>query len=161
MRTLIVYATKYGCTEKCAGLLKHELAPSGEVDCVNLKKMGLPDLSRYDRVIIGGSIYAGGIQKEVRSFCATHLPVLLQKRIGLFICCMQEGETAERELLQSFPAELAAHASAKEPFGGEFIFKRMSLLDRFIAWKVAKIETDTSTLSEEKIRRFTQQITCA
>lgn len=161
MRTLIVYATKYGSTEKCAGLLKESLSKSGEVDCLNLKQLKKVDLNRYTRVIIGGSIYAGGIQKEVKAFCTAHKETLLGKKLGLYICCMRDGDIAETELAQSFPQELLAHAAAKDYFGGEFIFKRMNLLERIIVRKVSKIEQDTSTLSEEKVQDFAQKMNIA
>lgn len=35
MNTLIVYATKYGCTEKCTSLLSKKL--TGKVELCNLK----------------------------------------------------------------------------------------------------------------------------
>ena len=161
MKTLIVYATKYGSAEKCAGKLKEDLALSGEVECLNLKRRPEVDLNRYDTVIIGGSIHMGGIQKEVKAFCSAHLDTLLKKRVGLFICCMRDGEIADSELAQAFPQELLAHAEAKDYFGGEFIFKRMNLLDRLIVRKVSKVEQDTSTLSEEKIQAFARKMLCA
>lgn len=152
--TLIVYATKYGCTEKCALALKERLP--GEVDLVNLKKVRNVDPESYGKIIIGGSIYMGGIQKEVRRFCADRLETLRGKRLGLFICCMQEGETAETELAQSFPPELMGLAAAKDYFGGKFDFGRMGPIDRFIVRKVSKVDCNTSTVSEEKLDRFAQ-----
>ena len=63
MSTLIVYASKYGCTEKCVKLMSKKL--NDKVDLINLKNINDIDLSKYDKVIIGGSIYIGRIQKEV------------------------------------------------------------------------------------------------
>jgi menaquinone-dependent protoporphyrinogen oxidase len=159
MRTLIVFATKYGTAEKCAHLLKDRLP--GEVDFLNLKQTKGADLSPYGTVIIGGSIYMGGIQKEVKAFCTTHSKTLLDKKLGLYICCMRDGEMAETEIDQAFPGELLDHASVKDYFGGEFIFKKMSFMDRFIARKVAKIDRDTSTLSQEKLQRFAMELNSA
>jgi hypothetical protein len=42
MNTLIVYATKYGCTEKCAVILSEKL--TGKVDLCNLKGVKDVDL---------------------------------------------------------------------------------------------------------------------
>lgn len=96
MNTLIAYATKYGCVEKCALILSEKL--TGEVDLYNLKEIKNIDISRYDKVIIGGSIYIGKIQKVVREFSSTKLNQLKEKEVGLFICGMGEGETAKKEL---------------------------------------------------------------
>ena len=59
MRTLIVYGTKYGCTRKCAELLKERLF--GEV-CLQNAKSYRGSLKEYDAVFIGGSVYMGKIR---------------------------------------------------------------------------------------------------
>ncbi len=64
MKTLIVYGTKHGTTEKCSKLLKDKL--SGEVVIINIKKENMPDITEFNNIIIGGSIYMGQIQKEVK-----------------------------------------------------------------------------------------------
>jgi menaquinone-dependent protoporphyrinogen oxidase len=53
MNTLIVYATKYGCAEKCAMELSKEF--DGNVEVINLKENKRIDLVEYENVIIGGS----------------------------------------------------------------------------------------------------------
>lgn len=80
MNTLIVYASKYGCTEKCAKLLSKELY--GEVDIINVKRMRDIDISKYEKIIIGGSIYIGKIQKGVTQFCSKNLHKLKEKIIS-------------------------------------------------------------------------------
>lgn len=156
MKTLIVYATKHGCTEKCATQLSGQL--TGEVALCNLKTGPIPDLVQYDQVIIGGSIHIGKIQKDVSDFCARNLAELKIKKVGLFICCMYDGEVAETELNSSFPQELLTTAVAKEYFGGEFIFKKMNFLDRLIVKKVAKIDQDESKIITANINKFVQSM---
>ncbi|MNW58452.1 Protoporphyrinogen IX dehydrogenase [menaquinone] [compost metagenome] len=156
MNTLIVYATKYGCTEKCAEMLSQEL--DGHVDLINLKKVKDIDISKYEKVIIGGSIYIGKIQKEVTEFCSKHIEQLKNKRIALFICGMQEGDAIQSELNQNFNAELIERAEAKEWFGGEFTFKKMNFLERFIVKKVVKVTTDQSNILQDHIHRLAQVI---
>lgn len=156
MNTLIVYASKYGCTEKCVGSMAYKL--NGMVETCNLKVERDTDLSEFDQVIIGGSIYMGRIQKEVREFCAEHVQELKTKRLGLFICCMREGVEAEEELRQAFPDELLDVAIVKDYFGGEFKFDQMKAVDRFIAKHVAKVDHDQSTVSLVKIQRFVKKM---
>ena len=64
MATLIVYMTTHGCTEKATRLLMIQL--KDDINIVNLEGFPDPDLSLYDRVIIGGSIHMGGIQKDLQ-----------------------------------------------------------------------------------------------
>lgn len=153
MKTLIVYATKHGFAEKCSKLLKDKL--SGEVATVNIKKDTLPNLSSFDKIIIGGSIYMGRIQKEINEFCTKNLDVLKNKKIGLFVCGMQK-DNIETEIAASFPNDLLTHSSVKECFGGEFILKNMNPLERFIIKIVSKTKDDVSSISEENINKFVQ-----
>lgn len=136
VKTLIVYATKHGSTEKCANMLSEKL--TGQVDLINLKGTKTPDLSEYDSVIVGGSVYIGKIRKEVSGFCSESLDELKEKRLGLFICCMAEGETASEQLEKVFPQELSNVAKSKASFGGEFRFNKMNAMERFIIKKVTK-----------------------
>lgn len=154
MKTLIAYSSKYGCTQKCAEALSEKL--SGQTHLVNLKSSKAVDLSQYDRVVIGGSMYMGKIQKQVSSFCTRNLNQLKDKKIGLFICCMAEGEEAQSELHNAFPKELLETAVASEYFGGEFIFEKMNPMYRLIIKKTAKTDKNVSNILEENMNSFAQ-----
>lgn len=154
MNILIVYASKYGCTEKCAELLSKELY--GDVDIMNLKKVRDIDISKYEKIIVGGSIYIGKIQKEVMEFCSINLKELKKKRIGLFICGMQEGDIINNELNENFNPALIEVADAKECFGGEFTFDKMNFIEKFIVKKVSKVTSNKSNILEDNIHKFAQ-----
>ncbi|WP_407312702.1 flavodoxin domain-containing protein [Desulfosporosinus sp. SB140] len=164
MNTLIAYATKYGSVEKCTKTLAEKLM--GNVEQYNLAIVKPKDLSGYDNVIIGGSIYAGRIQKPVTEFCLKNLEVLKQKKIGLFICGMLSDQ-AEAELNKAFAPELLTIAVIKEFFGGELKFQKINFVERFMVKMVSKMDKsrpaidttrDFSTISEETILRFAQVI---
>ena len=156
MNILIVFATKHGCSEKCVNKLKDKL--TGEIDTVNLKNSSQINVSNYKTVIIGGSIHAGKIQKKVKKFCQNYLSILIDKRIGLFICCMEEGEKATNQFNEAFPDELIQHASATGIFGGEFNFEKINFIERYIVKKIAKIDKSISKISEKNINKFISQI---
>jgi len=151
MSTLIVYSTKYGCTEKCARRLSEKL--TGKVDLCNLKTSKAVDLAAFDKVVIGGSIYIGKVQKEMSRFCSDNLSILKEKKIGLFICGMLKDQ-AEKELKDSFPVELLNNAVAKEFLGGEFVFKKMNPVERLIVKRIVKVDKDLTDISEENINRI-------
>lgn len=154
MNTLIVYASKYGCTEKCANLISKEL--NDKVELINLKKAKEINISQYDKVIIGGSIYIGKIQKEVTEFCTKYLDKLKEKRIGLFVCCMEEGEAMNTELYANFPSELLEIADAKESLGGEFLIDKMNFMDKMMIKAIKKVTTNKSNILDDKIHEFAQ-----
>ncbi|MBC2582153.1 flavodoxin domain-containing protein [Clostridium sp. DJ247] len=151
MNTLIIYATKHGTTEKCASILSKKL--TGKIDLHNLKVGESPDLTKYHRVIIGGSIYVGKIQKEVSTFCLQNLNELKNKKLGLFICCMFKND-AEVQLNNSFHQELLDSAAAKENFGGEMRFSDMSFIEKtitkIVSKTVAKNDTSLSAMDVKK-----------
>lgn len=164
MNTLLLYATKYGCTEKCAKKLSQRL--TGHVDVKNIKELKQSNLQMYDKIIIGGSIYMGKIQLKIKKFCKDNISLLEKKKIALFLCCMFTGEKAEENLKKAFPEELYTNAIVKDYFGGEMNFKQMSFLDKQITKMVAtasksdenlpKIDLDngSSFLSFERIAKF-------
>lgn len=155
MKTLIVYGTKHGTAEKCSEILKSKL--QGEVVSVNIKKKNVPDIGSFDKVVIGGSIYAGQIQKEIKQFVVENIEVLKNKKLAFFICGMSDKDF-ETLVKNYFPEELLVKATDVEYFGGEIIFKNMNFFERFIVKKVMKTDKDTSTISEENIDKFAQLI---
>ncbi|MFC1650126.1 flavodoxin domain-containing protein [Candidatus Latescibacterota bacterium] len=156
MKTLIIFASKHGCAEECAHKLKDKL--SGETYIINIKDQSQIDLSNYGTVIIGGSIHAGKIQKNIIKFCRNNLSVLDSKKTGLYICCMEEGEKALKQFNDAFPAELIEHSTATGIFGGAFTFEKMNFIERYIIKKIAKIDKSVSKISEENITEFAAQI---
>lgn len=152
MRTLIVYMSTHGCTAKAVDELKGKLG--GEITVANLKTDQIPLLAHFDRIIIGGSIHAGQIQKRVKDFCANNLDILLKREVGLFICCMYEGEVAIKQLNNAYPGELVEHAKSSAVFGGGFDFDRMNFIEKLIIKKGAKVKESTLNLDHKAIDRF-------
>lgn len=156
MKTLIAYSTTHGCTEKTSRELKKYLG--GEVALVNLKLEINPSLDKFERIIVGGSIHAGKIQKRVKEFCSKNINELISKELGLFICCMEQGETAQKQLMEAYPEELFRSAKSVAVFGGEFDFERMNFLEKMIVKKVAHVKKSTSKVDYEAIHNFSKQM---
>lgn len=156
MTLLIVYATGHGFVRSCVDRLASRL--SGRVMSVDLKKDSNPDPGNYDAVIVGGSIHAGRIQKSVRRFLDDRAGLLKTKKLGLFLCCMEEGEKAEKEFKDSYPEELIAHAAATGIFGGEFDFNKMNFLEKAMVKKAAGVTESVTKLREDDIEKFAKQM---
>lgn len=152
MKSLIIYATKYGCVEKAAKMLQSKMP--GEVQLVNVGKEKVPSLQNYDTIILGGSIYIGKIQKKLTNYINNNLSTLLQKRIGLFICAGEPEPVRSKELATAFPPELFNQALAKEVFGYEFDMEKINFLDKFIMRKVKGVTQSHFALSAENIDNF-------
>ncbi|MBM4764500.1 flavodoxin domain-containing protein [Bacillus sp. B15-48] len=153
MNTLIVYCTSHGTTTKAAISLKKQL--DGEVIVLNLNQAKLhSDIELFDSVIIGGSIRVGRIQGKIKKFIKQHEENLYDKKIGLFLCCMRDGEVAEEQFEGAFPMSLRERAIAKGLFGGEFLFSKMNFFERQIVTKISGMSADISLIDEYAIKEF-------
>lgn len=153
MKSLIVYCSTHGTTEKAVQLLSKEL--EGDITALDLKRDKHDvDVRDFDSIIIGGSIHVGNIQRKVKLFIRNNLDVLMTKKIGLFLCCMYDGVTATDQFEQAFPAELRKVAVVSGLFGGELILSKMNFFEKQIIKKVSGVTADTSNLDRASIKEF-------
>lgn len=121
MKTLIVYSSAYGFTERCAKRLAANLEAA---DVVRVRKIMMPNIKPYDQVIIGSPIYMGQIDTWIKVFCENKLQELLKKEIGIFICCGVVDQ-ADEIIGVSFPKQLLVTAKSVEVLGGEIAFESL------------------------------------
>ncbi|MED4226358.1 flavodoxin domain-containing protein [Neobacillus cucumis] len=153
MKSLIVYCSSHGTTEKVVGVLNERLI--GKVVSVDLNHdKSIVDLKEFDAVIMGGSIHAGMIQRRIKRFIQAHHEELLGKELGLFLVCMREGEMAVEQFNNAFPQDLRKNAVALGLFGGEFLVSKMNFFERQVVKKVDGITSDQSRLDLEAISEF-------
>jgi len=159
MKVAIVYASKHGTTEKVAASIAEKLKGTGDTELFSLKKNPKPDISGFDVVILGTSVYAGQASKKMAAFCKANESVLLQKKTGLFVCGMHpEKEQREKELTDAYPEILQKNATTTGFLGGEFLFERMNFVERFIIKKIAKTTDSVSQIDWEAIDSFVEKI---
>lgn len=77
---VVVYQSKYGATQKYAEWIAGEL----NCDIIDRKSVKLSDLERYDTIIYGGGLYAGGINGV--DLITKNFDQLLSKNLVLFTC---------------------------------------------------------------------------
>ena len=155
-KILIIYQTHSGTTEKATEFLAEKLGT--EATIVNLKKGKVPPLDDYNKVIIGGSIRASNIQKGIKKYIAANIEALKDKDIGLYLCCMEEGENALKQFNDSYPEELRSIAKATGFFGGEFNLEKLNFLEKGIIKKVAGVTESVSKMNYEAIEQFALDI---
>ena len=127
MKTLIAYASRTGATEKCARMLAQRIPDSTLCDLCREK----PDPNAYEQVIVGGGVRMGALHVDARQYLDGCKPVLLQKRLGLFLCA-GFAEKAGEIFANNVDPELRAHAVACECFGGEIDMGKLRGFDRLI-----------------------------
>lgn len=144
MKIAIVYGSVHGTTRKIAEYLKAELNEQ-EITLYNLAHSTKIDISTFDTIIIGGSIHSGKLNKKVSQFIKKNLIILLQKRIALFMCAMNQLEL-ENEFNRGFPELLRHHAISQQQAGGELLYEKMNCIEAFITKKITGIRSSVSTI---------------
>jgi len=152
MKTLILYATKYGAAAEIAKRIAEKI--NGAV-VHDLKQSGIPDLAGFDCVIIGSSVYAGMFRKEAKAFLSQNANVLRQKKLGLFICGMSSGEE-QKMFADNVPKNLLESAKATVMPGGLFDPKKAGFVARLIMKAVTKQSGYVDTIDNGKIKEFAE-----
>lgn len=159
MKTAIVYATKYGSTKKAAEIIAEKLS-----NCTLIDIHALPEsFDEYDCVILGSYVHMGVLQRDIRAFTLGQIRMLLQKKLGIFVCCAFP-ENAKTYFNNNIPPQLLKHASACEALGGEFDRSRLKGMDRMVARMVLKADhakgiLRTFSLHDDKIEAFVDKLT--
>lgn len=153
MKTLIIYATKNGSTREVAHLLKQELV--GEVKLVDIVEEEVDDISPYDNILIGSSVYFAQIHRKMKDFIYLHRPEILNRRFGVFLMAGEQDMAAmERQLKGTIPNDIFEKAAIVSVIGSEMKLERFSWIVRFILKYMKKIKSNYRDISEEKITEF-------
>ena len=144
MKTLIVYASKTGTTEKCAGIIGQNLK---DATIINLSARQNEDINKYDKIIIGTPIRIKNVE------------ILKSKKVAYFICC-GFAENYKQYFEQNIPKELLEKAIIYDTFGGEMILEKQKGFDKFIVKMVSKnIAQDREIkILTENIDRFIEKV---
>jgi menaquinone-dependent protoporphyrinogen oxidase len=157
MKILIAFATRYGTTGKCAGMLGEILKEKGhDVDVVDLKKNKRVDPGEYDIAAVGGSFMMFRMNSIVKRFASRNLNKLLDMKTGVFMC--GADEKWEEEIKKGFPEELLESAAAKGYFGFEMLWDKMSPFYRNMLQKEFKTTKDVSKINEDNIKKFADEL---
>jgi len=152
MKTAIIFSSTHGTTEKASQLLRKHL--KGEVDVIDLKKCSNLSLTDYNSVILGSSIYAGSVKSKLKQFIKQNQNDLVTKKIGLFLCCMYEGDKAAKQFETAYPKEFREISISNGLFGGEFILSDLNFFERKIIKMVDGVTTDVSKIDIHEIKKF-------
>ncbi len=170
MHTLLAYASKYGATKQNVPILENML--DGEVDCIVLKETKEIDFSKYQKVVIFSSVYAGDVPKYVKKFGKKYQQELLERHFGICFCCMTEiYNQIKGYALNSFTRDLVNHAACIASIGGFFQYDKMTSVERkllkvatknqaYLNGKLIQLDgkTNFSTIKEYKIQAFANKM---
>jgi menaquinone-dependent protoporphyrinogen oxidase len=132
MRTLVTVASKHGASAEIGEVVAAALSDAGlEVDSVAPERVA--DLGRYDAIVIGSAVYAGGWLPPARDLAHRLSAERLDRPIWLF----SSGPIGDPPLPAGDPPEGAALAEelrAREhrTFGGRLDRSKLGFVERAI-----------------------------
>jgi menaquinone-dependent protoporphyrinogen oxidase len=135
VKTLIAYRSRYGCTRRYAELLADRLGGrpgGGQLTVADLGRERRLSPAGFELVLLGSPVYAGAVPAGVTRFCERHRAALLGRPVGLFICCLYEGERARAQLDAAYPEWLSLHAFGRWALGGEIRPEALGFFDRLL-----------------------------
>jgi menaquinone-dependent protoporphyrinogen oxidase len=150
---LIVYASTHGHTAKIADRLAQTVQVGGAAADVIDAQESPDDLSRYDAVIVGGSIHAGRYQRDLRAWIKGHANELSATPSAFFSVCLtaaddtDESRSASRTYIDELIEETGWTPDRAVTFAGALQYLEYDFATRLVMRLLMKHghhETDTS-----------------
>ena len=141
VKTLIVYATRYGATTGTAEEIAKILRSEGfDIQIVNVKEENVKDISEYDLIIVGSGMQMGKWTGEAENFLAKFHKEFADKKLALFVSTMKsvserEGKPEDVANMRKVSLEDQISKYNLQPvalgfFGGVLDFNKMNFLMR-------------------------------
>ncbi|MDR1386859.1 MAG: flavodoxin domain-containing protein [Propionibacteriaceae bacterium] len=159
MSTAVVYVTKHGTTAKIADLIAQAL---GTATLIDLGDDPGSDLSRFDRIVLGGPVYAGQPLKRLKAFEAAHAAELLSKPLALFTCGMETDlSQREAEIAAMFSEPLRSHAVGAWFMGGEFQFQELGFFEKAVVRRIVHVTESVTAIDQVAVTALAQALKTA
>jgi menaquinone-dependent protoporphyrinogen IX oxidase len=148
VKILIAYQSKYGSTKQYAEWIHQE----SNGDLVNIEDGDIPDLAKFDIIIIGGSVRVGNI--VIASFIKDHWSAIKDKRVILFTT---SGTPPRHPKIQSIYEKSLPQEIRNEikyfPLHGRISRENLTLWDKFLV-VIGKIMEQDQTLKNDMGKDF-------
>lgn len=173
---LILYATREGQTEKIAHVLAEILKDNKlNVELLNAKNNALLstlNLNKFDYLVFGASMHAGGLESEMVSYINSRSSELREKSKSFFLVLLSAA-TAEPNLKKKWLADARAKMDKQltvnfkntEMIAGALAYSKYSWPMKWVMKKIAKqagqdtdISKDYEYTDWQQVKRFAQGI---
>lgn len=157
-RILVLYATREGQTGKVAARIAEHLAAGGAavevVDARDRPAVRRLELASFDLLVFGGSMHAGGVERELVDFVNGHRDEISSKPRSFFLVLLSAA-TKEPELRTKWLADARAKLDSQleiefdeiEMVAGALRYSKYSAPMKWVMQRIAKEAgegTDTS-----------------
>lgn len=157
MKTIIIFKSKTGFTEKYAEYLGQKLS----CEVIENKGLKLADISDYDTIIYGGSLYASGIL-GLKKLIIRNFDSLENKKIIIFAVGATPGR--KDELIEITSSNFTDEQMKKVNFlytRGGFNYKKLNVFDKVLMLMLKlkiKLKRDKSNDEKGMLNAYTQSI---
>jgi len=151
---LIVFATREGQTAKVAGRIAERLRDAGAAVTLMNARDPLPAGPSFDVVAYGGSMHAGGIERELVDFIERHHEALAPRYSAFFLVLLgaantdaQAREAALADAREKLHARIPTAFDHVEMVAGALTYSKYSWPVRWIMKRISREaggDTDTS-----------------
>jgi menaquinone-dependent protoporphyrinogen oxidase len=140
LKILVAYATRKGSTREVARALAEELRARG-ADVTTLPAGEVTDVTAYDGVVLGGSIYMGRWHADARRLLARHTEQLANRQLAVFAigpltsglddlaAARRQLDHALDKLAEVHPVTVAVFGGVVDPAKLHFPFNHMAATD--------------------------------
>ncbi|UJF19313.1 menaquinone-dependent protoporphyrinogen IX dehydrogenase [Vibrio sp. SS-MA-C1-2] len=169
-KALLLYSSTDGQTIKIINHMKATLSTTFECEVIDLHTATNLDFSLYSRVIVGGSIRYGHLNKKLYQFIEQYQQILTEKEAGFFcvnLTARKKGKNKPETnaYMQKFLQKSPWTPKYQSVIAGALFYPRYSWFDRFMIRLIMKItggETDTTKEVEytdwNEVTRFADMI---
>lgn len=154
MKTIIIYTSKHGTTQKVVSYLQEKLS----CDTLNLLTTPPPSIEDYDIVVLGGSIYYGSLDPKLTAYIDANLTQLLTKKIALFLVCLMSEETAAQQFNNSFTQALLNHSLIDGFFGGVLEKETLNPIEKLVSSFTFKHVDTNNGLYYDEVDKFAEAL---
>jgi menaquinone-dependent protoporphyrinogen oxidase len=140
LKVLVAYATKKGSTQEVATAVAAELAARG-ADVTTMAAADVTDVTPYDGVVLGGSLYMGRWHADARRLLARHSGPLAARPLAVFAigpltssaddlaAARKQLDDALDKLTELDPVTVAVFGGVVDPAKLHFPFSHMAATD--------------------------------
>lgn len=161
MKEILLYASKYGAAKELA----KRIEKGTQTKAVDIKEYH-GSIEDYDKIIIGSSVYAGMMRKEIKTFIKEHEEQLKNKRVYVYLSALNKNDS-KKVITENINEAFYEHLSYVDTLGGILDLSNMNMLEKGIIKMVNKKahfyakETKNKRidlLDEQRIQKFIQMV---
>lgn len=151
MKSLVVFSSKHGTTEKCA----KEIAASIGADVLDVTKKTKDISLEYDCIILGAPLYVYSIHKPMLKFIKKHIDTLSSKKLAFFTigqCSEEDAVVTLNSSLEKIKVNLNYELYAH--LGGEINWDKLNILESIIMKMISKQTDLKDSIDTDAINAF-------